>query len=64
MPGEAKPLADFARLRQAGPAAMRAGLGDGNFGGRYRRDDAEMLAIWQVAVAETRDIIAGQWAGD
>ncbi len=62
MPVDAKPLVDFARLRQSGPAAMRAGLGDGNFGGRYQRDDAEMQAIWQVAVAETRDIISGPWS--
>jgi creatinine amidohydrolase len=37
-------------------------LGDGNFGGRYQRSDDEMLALWRVAVAETRELIEGPWA--
>jgi creatinine amidohydrolase len=37
-------------------------LGDGNFGGLYRRSDEEMLALWKVAVEETRGIIEGPWA--
>jgi len=36
-------------------------LGDGNFHGVYQRPDAEMLALWDVAVAETRAVIAGNW---
>jgi creatinine amidohydrolase len=56
-------MVDFAQLRQTGAAAIRAALGDGNFGGRYQRSDDEMLAIWAEAVAETRDVIAGPWAG-
>ncbi len=42
--------------------AVRAVLGDGNFGGHYERSDAEMLAIWDVAVAETRALIEGPWS--
>ena len=61
LPADPKPLVDFARLRQAGPAAVRAQLGDGNFGGRYQRGDEEMLAIWAEAVEETRALIAGPW---
>ncbi|GAC1646948.1 MAG: creatininase family protein [Herpetosiphon sp.] len=61
MPDESKPMVDIGRLRQDGAAAIRAGLGDGNFGGRYQRPDAEMLAIWEVAVEETREMIAGHW---
>ncbi len=61
MPDTQKPMADFAQLRPLGPAGIRAGLGDGNFGGRYQRDDAEMLALWEVAVAETRALIEGPW---
>lgn len=57
LPGDAKPVMDMARLRQYGPEAIREGLGDGNFGGLYQRPDEEMLAIWEVAVAETRDSI-------
>ena len=34
-------------------------LGDGNFGGLYQRPDADMLAIWEVATAETRAQLEG-----
>jgi creatinine amidohydrolase len=40
---------------------MRAIIGDGNFGGHYQRTDAEMLALWEVAIAETRELIAEGW---
>ena len=50
-------MVDLDRLRTLDPAAVRDCLGDGNFGGRYFRSDEEMLAIWQVAVAETREAI-------
>ena len=36
-------------------------LGDGNFGGLYQRPDDEMLALWQVAVEETRALLTGSW---
>lgn len=61
-PEGAKPVADTERLRALPPAAARRLLGDGNFGGRYQRDDSEMLDIWAVAVAETREILAEGWA--
>lgn len=60
-PAEPKPAVDVAALRQRGPVALREGLGDGNFGGRYVRDEVEMLAIWRVAVEETRDLISAPW---
>ena len=41
--------------------ALRDHIGDGNFGGYYQRDDAELLAMWQVAVEETRALIAEGW---
>jgi creatinine amidohydrolase len=56
-----KPMVEVAPLRARGARAVREGLGDGSFGGRYQRSDAEMLAIWRVAVAETRAIIAEGW---
>ena len=61
-PEAAKPMVDTDRLRLQDPAGVRAMLGDGNYGGRYQRDDDEMLAIWTVAVAETRAMIEGPWA--
>ena len=63
MPAVQKPMTDLARLKQVGPREARAQLGDGNFGGFYQRPDADMLAIWQVAVAETRAVIEEGWAG-
>jgi len=61
MPGEAKPPVDMARLRNRGPAEVRAGLGDGNFAGRYQRSDNEMLAIWDIGVQETREVLENGW---
>lgn len=61
-PTAAKPMTDLDRLRLHGPDGVRAMLGDGNFGGHYQRSDAEMLTIWDVAVAETRALIEGPWS--
>ena len=62
MPDEHKPMIDFAMLRLLAPGALREYLGDGNFGGHYQRPDEDMLAIWQVAVEETRALLEGPWA--
>jgi creatinine amidohydrolase len=61
MPDAQKPAVDVGTLRAYGPDAYRAGLGDGNFAGRYQRDDADMLALWETGVAETREVIEGSW---
>jgi creatinine amidohydrolase len=61
-PETQKPMADLDRLRLMDPAGVRVMLGDGNYGGLYQRSDADMLAIWAVAVAETRALIEGPWA--
>ena len=60
-PDEQKPMIDFARMRLLAPEALREYLGDGNFGGFYQRSDEDMLAIWAVAVAETRELLEGPW---
>jgi creatinine amidohydrolase len=60
-PKRQKPMLDIARFQRLDPGAKKALLGDGNYGGLYQRPDAEMLAIWDVAVAETRAIIANDW---
>ena len=62
MPTEQKPMSDLEHLCQLDPRSLRAYLGDGNYGGRYQRDDQEMLKIWQVAVVETRGLLAEPWA--
>jgi creatinine amidohydrolase len=61
-PSQQKPLVDFDRLRAQSPAAQRAYLGDGNFGGYYQRSDEDMLAVWRAGVQETRAMIEGPWA--
>jgi creatinine amidohydrolase len=61
MPAEQKPMTDLARLRILGPREIREYLKDGNYGGYYQRPDEEMLAIWHVAVAETRALLTGTW---
>ena len=60
-PAERKPMIDLARMRLMGPDGLRACLGDGNFGGLYRRPDEDMEAIWAAAVAETRGLLEGPW---
>jgi creatinine amidohydrolase len=61
-PALQKPMVDISRLRAIQqPAAVREYIGDGNFGGRYGRSDDEMLAIWRVAVEETRAVIDSGW---
>lgn len=61
VPAGARPMADLDRVRALDPAALRAYIGDGNYGGRYQRPDDEMLALWQVAVKETRALLAAGW---
>jgi creatinine amidohydrolase len=61
MPATQRPMVDMARLRLLDPVALRGYLGDGNYGGFYQRADDELLAIWQVAVQETRALLTGAW---
>ena len=59
-PDAQKAMIDWPALTMSGPDAVRAGLGDGNFGGRYVRSDEDVLALWRVAIAETR-ALAESW---
>ena len=61
VPDGARPMVDLARVRALDPVALRADLGDGNYGGKYQRPDEEMLALWEVAVEETRALLTGSW---
>lgn len=62
LPSQQKPMVDLALMRVMNPDAVKAFLGDGNFGGYYERPDEEMHAIWDVAVKETRALLEGGWA--
>jgi creatinine amidohydrolase len=61
LPTQQKPMIDLARMRLMSPKAVRDHLGDGNFGGYYQRSDEDMLAIWAIAVDETRALLEGPW---
>ena len=60
-PTQKKPMIDLDRMRLMSPKEVRAVLGEGNFGGWFERPDDEMLALWEVAVAETRALLEGPW---
>jgi creatinine amidohydrolase len=62
MPEGQKPMLDLSRFQQLDPGAKKALLGDGNYGGVYQRPEAEMQAIWDIAIAETRALITDGWA--
>jgi len=57
LPATQKAMADIAKIRTLNPADMREYVGDGNYGGVYEKSDDEMLALWRVAVEETRSLI-------
>ncbi len=63
VPATPRPMVDMARVRALDPVALKQYLGDGNFGGYYERPDDEVLALWQVAVEETRALLDGTWGG-
>lgn len=56
-----KPSVDLSDREDLTPAMLRKRLGDGSFGGYYERPDEELLAIWEVAVEETREVMAEGW---
>jgi creatinine amidohydrolase len=61
LPDGGRPMTPIEQIRMMDPVALKKHLGDGNFGGRYQRSDAEVLALWQVAVEETRALLDGAW---
>lgn len=61
MPAEQKRVAEQVGAARLVGDAMRTFYGDGNYGGYYKRSDDEMLSLWQVAVEETRALIATGW---
>jgi len=56
-----KAAVDMALMKACPPAQAREVLGDGAFGGPWQRSDDEMLAIWEMGVAETREALEGPW---
>ena len=62
LPPGSKPRLNQEAFAQSDPGTKRRLLGDGNYWGLYERPDADMLALWDIAVAETRDVIDRNWA--
>jgi creatinine amidohydrolase len=60
-PTQQKPMIDFDRMRGSSAQEIRVQLGDGNFGGYYEKSDEDMMALWTVAVEETRALIDSKW---
>ena len=60
-PKNQRAMVDLAKLRLLDPASLRKYIGDGNYGGLYQRPDDDMLALWQVAVEETRALLTSGW---
>jgi creatinine amidohydrolase len=63
LPQEQRPMVEMDRVRLLDPVALKGYIGDGNYGGRYQRSDEDVLALWQVAVEETRALLDGSWGG-
>jgi len=51
---DVKEMVDLDRLKTLAPFEARNLIDDGNFGGRTQRPDEDMMAIWNIAVEETR----------
>lgn len=60
-PAGEKPPVDKALMMASNPGGVRNILTDGSFGGPWQRSDADMLALWEVGVAETREALEGPW---
>ena len=60
-PSQQKPFVDFSKLRDRNAAGVRELIGDGNYGGYYEKPDEDMQRIWDIAVAETRALMEGDW---
>jgi creatinine amidohydrolase len=51
----------MALMKASPPNMVRDMLGDGSFGGEWRKPDEDMLRLWQAGVAETRAALEGPW---
>ena len=60
-PAEPKPMLYEAAYRVADATRVRHLIGDGSFGGLYRRPDEEMLRIWHAGVDEVRELLEHGW---
>ena len=61
MPDETKRMIHHDAMNGMNADNVREFLQDGNFGGAYQKDDATMLALWDVGVKEVRAALESNW---
>lgn len=61
VPGGRKPPVDLSGPAASSVGEVRERLGDGSLGGWYERPEEQMLAIWDIAVEETRALLRDGW---
>lgn len=61
VPNHQKERVDFDQLARVDAWRRREILADGNYHGLFQRPDSDMLAIWEIAVAETRAQLEAGW---
>ncbi|MFD9901029.1 creatininase family protein [Mesorhizobium sp. NPDC059025] len=61
VPNFKKDRIDFAATGRVDAGRKRERIAEGNYHGVFQRPDADMYAIWEVGVAETRDEIENGW---
>jgi creatinine amidohydrolase len=60
-PMNRKAMLDYSSMAAMTAQQVREVIGDGNFGGDYQKPDEVMNQLWEVAVAETREMLEGHW---
>jgi hypothetical protein len=50
-------VTDREALRELEPAAVRAAIGDGSYGGPYAVPEEDALRVWAAGVTEVRALI-------
>lgn len=61
VPDFAKERIDYAAIGRVDAWRKRTRLAEGNYHGVFQRPDADMLALWQVGVEETRRELEQDW---
>lgn len=62
-PDGVKATVDRDLMKASSPDDVRGLLGDGSFGGEYRKPDEVMEDLWRIGVEETREALEGPWPG-
>ena len=61
LPDSRKPTVDAVYMKTLNPQKTRAYVGDGNMGGIYQHADADMQALWDIAIEETQTLLTEGW---